>query len=334
MKKRKIIAVVLVTMIVLTSSMSVSAEDWRNKYDEDVNYAYIVAGLFLKEMGNTVKIENPIVLENLKGEQEAVLFEIISGGYIIVNLKDLSIPELAFESKNPYAGYKNPVYNGPLNYYYRENEFYFDISGENVIIDINSVETYDKEQIENKAEYVKKLVDNDKKGLKNRTVTKYINGRLERWSYNTTGFCGATAAGICMRYYHDYVDNRYVDSLFIQEIDLIELMRGYIAREGASQEDMVIGLNRYFNHRGVNNRARHNGWMFNYNTVITCVDRSRPSIIALRNHPTYGTHWVIAWGYYNSTNRQYVIINDGHGNGQVLISVAENYMSEMVYFDR
>lgn len=64
--------------------------------------------------GESEEVLNPCILKNIKGNEEAVVFDISNGGYIIVNINDLSVPEISFEGKNPYDGCENPVYNGPL----------------------------------------------------------------------------------------------------------------------------------------------------------------------------------------------------------------------------
>ena len=58
---------------------------------------------------------------------------------------------------------------------------------------------------------------------------------------NTTGFCGALASAICMRYYYDNVSTRYVDVLLLGEVDLTELMRGYVGRGGTTKRELLTG---------------------------------------------------------------------------------------------
>lgn len=336
MKREKVLAILLIAVLVFGNAVSAFAgyEDYEE--EDEVYYAYTIAKITLNNMGESEEVLNPCILKNIKGNEEAVVFDISNGGYIIVNINDLSVPEISFEGKNPYDGCENPVYNGPLNYYLCDNnEFYSIKSGEK--IDVDNEEAYEKKPLEDKAEYVDTLLKNNKKRAKARTVRKYLSPMPQNWSYNTDSFCGALACAICMRYYYDNVNSNYVDSLFSNEIDLTTLMRGYVGYRETYKEDLVIGLNRYFSDRGVDNIARHNGSVFNFDTIINTVDRNRPAIVGIHNHEPYRHHWIIAWGYHyivNNSNSQYVIVLDGWGNHQVFISVAEGCLREIVYFNK
>lgn len=336
MKKERFAAILLIAVLLFATSVSAFAGYDVNEYEDDIYYANIVARITLKSMGKSEEISSPIVLENLRGNAEAVLFDIVSGGYIIVNINDLSVPEISFEGENPYIGYENPVYNGPLSYYWRdENNVYYSVRNCD-IIDIVNIEVYEKQPLEDKEEYVAKLQKENKKRSKSGVVTKYLSSMPQNWSYNTTGFCGALASAICMRYYYDNVSTRYVDVLLLGEVDLTELMRGYVGRGGTTKRELARGLNDYFNFMGVDNVANYNGNTFSFNTVVNSINRDRPAIVGIHRDP-YGDHWIVAWGYYyktNNTNSQYVIVIDGWGNDQVFISVSENCLREVVYFSK
>ena len=283
MRKERFLAMVLIAVLVFGTAVSAFAGYEGNKEEDETYYAYIIAKITLNNMGVHEEVLNPSILKNVKGNEEAVMFDISNGGYIIVNTNDLSVPEMSFEGENPYTDCKNPVYNGPLNYYLCDNnEFYSIKSGEK--IDVDNEEVYEKQSIENKAEYVATLLKNNKKRAKSRTVRKYLRPMPQNWSYNTDGFCGALACAICMRYYHDNVDSNYVDSQFLNEVDLTNLMRGYVGYGGTDKDDLVVGLNRYLSNRGVNNTARHNGNIFNFDTIISIINRNRPAIVSVYNH--------------------------------------------------
>lgn len=50
------------------------------------------------------------------------IFNISGDGYIIVNIKDLSVPEYSLDNSNPFLGVENPIYNGGLGYYYKTDD--------------------------------------------------------------------------------------------------------------------------------------------------------------------------------------------------------------------
>ena len=332
--KSKFLALLLMVLMVVTTSASAYAGFDVYDYEKDVDYAYRVAQVFLKNADKSVAIDNPILLENLKGNVEAVIFDMEEGGYIIVNINDLSIPEICFDGKNPYIGCENPAYNGPLSYLRREGNAYYYLSNNELFFETDS-EIYEKQPLEDKDGYINSLLKDDKKRSRNRVVTKYLNHQPENWSYNTDDFCGALACAICLRYYHDYVDSNYVSSLFIWEKDLTTLMRGYVGWGSTNQEDLVTGLNKYFSDKEINNRAYHSGNRFDYNIIMNTVNRNRPAIVGIHNN-TYDDHWLIVWGYHYKTSRneKYVIVVDGHGTAEVWVSVSDNVLREIVYFNK
>ncbi|MCR5374304.1 MAG: hypothetical protein K6E39_02905, partial [Lachnospiraceae bacterium] len=81
---------------------------------KDILYARERAGLFLAGLNSKEVIEKELLLKNIDDEYEAIVFDLSGGGYIIVNIKSLSIPELSFKNRNPYSGYEDVVYNGGL----------------------------------------------------------------------------------------------------------------------------------------------------------------------------------------------------------------------------
>lgn len=101
------------------------------------------------------------------------------------------------------------------------------------------------------------------------------------------------------------------------------------------QEDLVIGLNKYFSDKEINNRAYHSGNRFDYNIIMNTVNRNRPAIVGIHNN-TYDDHWLIVWGYHYKTSRneKYVIVVDGHGTAEVWVSVSDNVLREIVYFNK
>ena len=90
---------VLLAVVMLFSSVTVFAEEYDSKYpSENVNIAKTRAEMFLNSVGKPALLEEGILLKNLNGEYEAVSFSMPENGYIIVNIKDLTIPELSFEN--------------------------------------------------------------------------------------------------------------------------------------------------------------------------------------------------------------------------------------------
>lgn len=334
--KRLLTCIILVTMIlnavnVFAQKPSMDLPIMGSKIDKDIYYAKCRAEVFLAYLGQKQEVNNITILMNLMKEREACLFELSKGGYIIVNINDLSVPEFAPDGLNPYCKIDNPIYNGPLNYYKEENGKFINIA-DNSEIDTKAIFLYHKVAIENKEDYINTLIKKLQNNTKAVSRPKYIPGRLETWSYNTDGFCGALACAICMRYYNDYVDYRYVDIECIEEIPLTELMRTYVGYYGTEAFDLTNGLNRYLSSRGVNNRTNYtNG--FSFLKIKSSINLDRPAILSIRSHPRYRNHWVVAYGYLDNTaNGQYVIVNDGWGSINVWLAADATFMDRIVYF--
>lgn len=157
----------LLAVVMLFSSVTVFAEEYDSKYpSENVNIAKTRAEMFLNSVGKPALLEEGILLKNLNGEYEAVSFSMPENGYIIVNIKDLTIPELSFENSNPYDNVKNPIYNGVLSYYSKVGEEFVYLK-DNSSVRIEQFENvYSKEEIADKEESIRTLENTLKNQLR------------------------------------------------------------------------------------------------------------------------------------------------------------------------
>lgn len=322
----------LLAVVMLFSSVTVFAEEYDSKYpSENVNIAKTRAEMFLNSVGKPALLEEGILLKNLNGEYEAVSFSMPENGYIIVNIKDLTIPELSFENSNPYDNVKNPIYNGVLSYYSKVGEEFVSLK-DNSSVRIEQFENvYSKEEIADKEESIRTLENTLKNQLRHVNIERYINGSLKTW-YISGGHCGSIASAICMRYYYDYVSTNYVSSGSIGQNALIALMQQYVGSGGTTYSNLDNGLDNYFNARNVNNSANAIT-SFSFSRVKTQINRSRPIIIGTTNHPTFGDHWIIGHGYFTSpVDGNYVIVNNGWGNNNVWIEPSTTYLDGTIHF--
>ena len=148
----------LLAVVMLFGSVVVFAEEYDSKYlSEGVNIAKTRAEIFLNSVGKPVLLEEGILLKNLNGEYEAVSFSMPENGYIIVNIKDLTIPELSFENSNPYDNVKNPIYNGALSYYSKVGEGFVSINDNSSVRLEQFKDVYSKEEIADKEELIRTL---------------------------------------------------------------------------------------------------------------------------------------------------------------------------------
>lgn len=286
--------------------------------------------MFYENQNYDKTISNYKILDNLYGKEEAILFSTNNEGYIIVNLNDLSIPEMSLYNNCPLIDYDNPVYNGPLDYYYESNGIIKSIL-DDLIVDINDVTYfYTKENLNYSLEDVYSLFNT--KQARYVKSEKYLSGELKKW-YISGGNCGSIASAICMRYYYDYVDTSYVDSDKIEENTLIALMQEYVGEGGTNYNNLYKGLNKYFKSRNINNNAIKKT-SFNFSNVKQAILSDRPIIVGTLKHPTYKDHWIIAHGYFESrVDGSYIIINNGWKNNNVWIVPDANYLDGTISFE-
>ncbi len=125
-------------------------------------------------------------------------------------------------------------------------------------------------------------------------------------------------------YYDDYVSDPYIASNY--EVSgtgeaLIKMLVPYIDgfTPGSTSNDMVSGLNLYLASRGLSRNAQ----LLSKANIATPFSSDKPVLIDLDNHPTYGEHWVVGYGYNRyqdgaTTFKMYIVVN-GWGNSGVYI---------------
>lgn len=299
-------------------------------YEGDFSVEREYVERFLQRINHFSTVSEPVILKNVNGELEAVCFSIDSGGYIIVNVNDLSIPELSFENSTPFKGNREFVYNGPLQYFKQENGNLISVMSDDIVSSTEFETIYTKNAIDKN----KKLYD-IKNTHESRAVPTevYLSGTLKTW-YKSGGLCGAIAGAIVMMFYNDNVSESYVDSSNENSNDLIDLMNEYIDTDNSgatSTSEEVDGLNAYMDDQGVNNSV-YSKSSFNFTTLRSKINYDTPVIIDTDNHPVYGEHWIIAHGYfYSIVDGQYVIINNGWGQNNVWID-PDVALDDMVCF--
>lgn len=333
MKKKIVIALTLILAFTLIFSSSATAYgiSQNSAYQSSISIYQERAELFLQNIGHPATVTNPIILNNLANEPEAVLFTTSENGYIIVNINDFSIPELGFDNLSPFYNYDNPIYNGPLEYYYKQDGQIKSIADNSTIVAEQSSGYYTKQKINEPQEYLTSLRSAYQENNARYAITeKYLSAPLQEWG--SRFFCGPAASAICMRYYYDNVNTIYVDSNNLSEDSLIAVMQEFVGRTGTTYTDMVFGLNSYFESRYINTIAIRTT-TFSFNRVKRSILDDRPIIIGTVGHPTYGDHWIVAHGYFESrVDGNYIIINNGWGDNNIWITPSTTYLDGTIHF--
>lgn len=331
MKKR--FALILAAILILTSLFSSNVYALGTPQElssqSTVSICQERAEMFLQNIGHPATVSDPLILKNFIDEIEAILFTTSEGGYIIVNTNDLSVPELSLTDSSPLYDYDNPVYNGPLDYYYEQSGVIKSVINNEVVDVDNCEEYYTREAIANPNEYLSAL--RQASNARYVIVEEYLSAPLQRW-YIDGDNCGSIASAICMRWYYDNVSTSYVNSNNISENSLIALMQSYVGVGFTGYSDLVDGLNSYFDSRNVDNTAAMTS-TFSFSRVKRSILDDRPIIVGTLNHPTYRNHWIIAHGYFESrVDGNYIIVNDGWRNNDVWVEPNTTTFDGTIYF--
>lgn len=331
MKKR--FALILAAILILTSLFSSNVYALGTPQElssqSTVSICQERAEMFLQNIGHPATVSDPLILKNFIDEIEAILFTTSEGGYIIVNTNDLSVPELSLTDSSPLYDYDNPVYNGPLDYYYEQSGVIKSVINNEVVDVDNCEEYYTREAIANPNEYLSAL--RQASNARYVIVEEYLSAPLQKW-YVSGGHCGSIASAICMRWYYDNVSTAYVNSNNISESSLISLMQSYVGAGGTWYDDMVDGLNSYFDDRNVNNTAVQTS-AFSFSRVKQSILADRPIIVGTASDPDFGDHWIIAHGYFESrVDGNYIIVNDGWRHNDVWVEPNTTTFDGTIYF--
>lgn len=149
-------------------------------------------------------------------------------------------------------------------------------------------------------------------------TTSYVNTFLPHfvpaYNYSPNGICGATAAAMAIKYMDYYVSSIYVPSS-LEDLQGINLIKDLAPRIHGSlsnpvpayTSDVVAGMNAYFSAYGISNSMSQDVYSFNrVNGQIASY--KRPVVIFLLSSPTYGNHFVTAYGTRQdlSTGKNYI----------------------------
>ena len=157
-----------------------------------------------------------------------------------------------------------------------------------------------------------------------------ISRNFANYSYNFNGICGSISASIILQYYDDYLDDSILPiNCENNEINTLNRIMPYIdhidnfnEQGGSNVYDMYNGLNSYMSDYNVTSKT-FSYETYNTNTFKSCINSNIPVIIDLDNHPIYGEHWVVGYGYYTNQRKvTHVICIDGWGNEYVQIPIS------------
>lgn len=330
-KSFKIISTLFVFLLlmVFVLPIGVFAGSESDNCGNDFSFERNYGEQFLKSLGKPRQLINSVPLLNLDGELEAVCLSMDNTGYIIINTKDLSIPELSFESSSPFNNRSETyVYNGPLSHMRKSGTNLINLDTNEIVNQTLTGFKYKKDSLGSAKklaivnELTQKVRSTEEAKLQASVTEKYLSKPLKKWSISTTEWCGPTAAAILMQFYDDVVSESFVESsnensdLIYVMIDCVEDAGGTFNNGACSPNELKDGINEYLSDRGI---SGYNASTLDYkwSTITSCINKDRP-VIVIRIEGKEG-HAMTAHGYVISTSFEYIVVNDGWKHNDVWI---------------
>lgn len=282
---------------------------------------------FLQKYKSNVKLDDPIELYDANNEVIDLFFADKTGGYVIMDTEDESVPEFSPKSNNNFINdrSKKYYYNGPTNYMEEKN---------NKIVDSTN-----KEEIGTLSDLKAKLKDNNTyRTVKNTSKSNQslikdysssptfsvITGTVPSYNYNKNNNCGSTAAAMWLMWYDKYISDDYVPTPFESQTNLIDSIMPYIeAGKGSYPRHEQDGLYNWLKYVGKN--VEINLTYANLGSIMGRVSNNQPYILGITGHPNYKEHWATGYGYYSN----YAIVNDGWGSSGIYIDM--KYTDFIIY---
>ncbi|MFU0826385.1 MAG: hypothetical protein ACFWTJ_02450 [Lachnoclostridium sp.] len=281
---------------------------------------------FIAENNSNEQIISTYELYNLNDEVVAMLYN-LSTGYIIVNIKDFSIPEFSFESNSCYSNDNSKkYYNGGLEYYEeRTSGSLVDLYDEQEVskTELDTTNVYGSDDIVVDVDMVKSAgSDSNELFRASSSQTFSLKHTLPNYSYNNRGICGANAAAMYLRYLDLYHDSNIIPNNLYSEKLLIDYLETYIP-SGAYSGQVYFGIMEYYSDQGITRDIFCS--TMNSGDVVRCLTSDTPYIAGFIPSSSLGAHWATGYSYKEySSGTQYLIINDGHGRTGVYMDITQS----------
>ncbi len=299
---------------------------------------------------NEFTIDNVLNFYNADNSVAAKCYLLLPKGYAIFDESNMLV-ESEIGDGVVYNTLKNSAseriyYVGPFEYYTLDNDNYYInlLSDKKISKDVfTQANAYYSSISKSMTDEKKNSSHNGGKGVK---LYYSLAHDLRNYSYNPNGICGATASAIALMYYRDYIDSSVVAPSHATSTgqELIRFlapnMHGSLENpQPATPANVVSGCNSYFSWRGISNNY-YAMWVSITNTATSfdymknIISSNRPIILLLKNHPTYGNHYITVYEMFTDVgiaDGYYVIARNGWGGNTTLrLSYAVSY----IYFNR
>lgn len=274
-------------------------------------------------------------LYDVNDKKIAYVYSLSSNGYVIATIDGIVLE--SSNTFNPFIGNEHIYYFGYGEYYIVvDNKYYNLLTGE---YENESTIEFMDEVISD----VLDLVSNDTVGiqLQSNSSSHYLPYTPSCFTSDGSsvaglGVCGYVASAIYLDYYNRYIYNYgMIPSQYQNSADLINKLYSFgSGGTGISQSEMVSIINSFMKSNG------KNGYLYmtaisnaDYIKYCNIIDRNRPVIVAIINHPKYIHHAVVGYAYFdvisNGVRNHYITVNNGWGENGVTINWS--YVENITY---
>lgn len=355
-RKNLFITLLLVICIIFGTSFNVSADVLNNNDNiwdyKSHNLEKDYASKWLKLNGYGInELSNPIELYSIDGSIGAICFDLNNTGYLVINAYNLDIMEYSFSNKKPFGNYNNVIYNGPLQFYIKNDENTIDLFTNSIIDKENLSNNYiiNKISTEDKNSKIEKLKDNAFFASNSFVESGSLSGSLVTWS--SSYYCQPDCAAILLRYLYNrnsaFLPSGYTTNGNVQDY----LTNTYILNGATTSSKVVNGGEPYQEYDGSTLVTKYTKGMIqylvdrglssSYTAVFSWYDFSTIRNMINSNFPvSFGTsstvpgstwdesHQVVAHGYlvgYDGV--PFIYVNDTFGNNNISINGSAKYYS-------
>ncbi|MGM0125239.1 hypothetical protein IGI37_002637 [Enterococcus sp. AZ194] len=278
-------------------------------------------------------IKQIFVLSGIDETSHALAFVFQDHSYAIVGFPSGKLMEYCLsEDSFPYSEKAENYYIGPFNYYSKTALGYQDLLTKEVIPFHLAEERFiDRQTQSMKTEMVRDEASNNRLydewiGLPESRFYPYRN-----WHTPSGYLCGTYASTVLLAYYQDYIDETIIPKELREKgenryEDVASYLRRLIQPHGLPTIPFQVGfgLSRYFDHFGLNYRARTTV-IGSWARATKRMQQGKPIELGILKilGSSYGNHWVTAYAYLEkSDGSRYYKIHDNWGNYNKVINAS------------
>lgn len=293
--------------------------------------------LYLQNVHETeIDIQNLKPLLNTSGFAKYLYVTFFSDngeGYVILDIDNFTIIEMATNHTAPFDDSKEMIYIGPLSY--------IEISGNKLIEPFTKEEVTESDLLTIQSRTITELSLEEKlekiETLKTKRATrKTITGAgNSSWAFSAGryyGDCGINVVAMIEKWYDKYESSNYLPPSLSSEAEIKESIFYFLNEQYEMTESRAAScLRDHSREVGLNGKYIYTSHT-SYDWADTCnrLDDDYPVILSIKYHPVYNYHYVVAVGYSDDGDPDYnqLYINDGWGD---YVWIDQSYANQAIF---